>query len=44
METSVLNVLVVMAFGLLVLLTGGVAYLTAMEWRDRRRRQKDKRS
>ena len=44
METSALNILVLIAFGLLVLLTGGVAYLTALEWRDRRRRRKDKRS
>lgn len=43
METSALNILVLIAFGLLVVLTGGVGYLTAAEWRDRRRRQKEQR-
>lgn len=43
METSALNILLLIAFGLLIVLTGGVGYLTALEWRDRRRRQKDQR-
>lgn len=43
METSALNILVLAAFGLLIVLTGGVGYLTAVEWRDRRRIQRDKR-
>jgi hypothetical protein len=42
-ETSALDILVLIAFGLLIVLTGGVGYLTAMEWRDRRRRQQDQR-
>ncbi|MCU0518766.1 MAG: hypothetical protein MUC60_18245 [Oscillatoria sp. Prado101] len=44
MENPVLIVLSIMALGLLVAVTGGVAYLTAAEWRDRRRREREKRS
>ena len=44
METSVLSVLVFAAFGLLLVVTGGIAYLTAAEWRDRRRRDSERRS
>jgi hypothetical protein len=29
--------------GMLVLVTGGVAYLTLAEWRDRRRKDNEKR-
>ncbi|WP_196797376.1 hypothetical protein [Gloeocapsa sp. PCC 7428] len=43
METTALNVLVLIAFGLLVAVTGGVLYLTAADWRDRRRQDKEKR-
>jgi len=43
-ENPVLIVLSIMALGLLVAVTGGVAYLTAAEWRDRRRREREKRS
>lgn len=43
MEFSVANILVFLAFVLLVTVTGGVAYLTALEWRDRRRLDKVKR-
>jgi len=42
--TTILNVLVVAAFGLLVAVTGGIAYLTAAEWRDRRRQERERRS
>ncbi|MEQ8961956.1 MAG: hypothetical protein RLP02_29190 [Coleofasciculus sp. C2-GNP5-27] len=42
MEGSVFTVIFLAAAGLLVLVTGGVAYLTAVEWRDRRRRDRDK--
>ncbi|MGB3262823.1 MAG: hypothetical protein WBA89_02610 [Microcoleus sp.] len=42
-EFSIANFLVLMAFVLLVTVTGGVAYLTAVEWRDRRRLDKAKR-
>ncbi len=31
-----------LVLGLLILVTGGVVYLTAAEWRDRRRRQEEK--
>lgn len=44
MEFSVANILVLLAFVLLVTVTGGVAYLTAAEWRDRRRLDKVKRN
>ena len=43
MEFSVANILVLVAFLLLVTVTGGVAYLTASEWRDRRRLDEVKR-
>ncbi|MFP4100809.1 hypothetical protein [Coleofasciculus sp.] len=42
MEGSVFTVIFLAAAGLLVLVTGGVVYLTAVEWRDRRRRDRDK--
>lgn len=40
-EIPVFNLMAIAAFGLLILVTGGVAYLTAIEWRDRRRREAD---
>jgi hypothetical protein len=43
-EFSVANILVLVAFLLLVTVTGGVAYLTALEWRDRRRLDEIKRT
>lgn len=44
METvSFLNLLFLIAIALLVTVSGGVLYLTAVEWRDRRRRDRDKR-
>ncbi|MEG4862622.1 hypothetical protein QUA97_04285 [Microcoleus sp. CZ3-B2] len=42
-EFSIANFLVLVAFVLLVTVTGGVAYLTSVEWRDRRRLDKAKR-
>jgi hypothetical protein len=42
-EDIVLRVSVLVALGLLVMVTGGVAYLTAVDWSDRRRRENDKR-
>jgi len=33
------NVLAIVAAGLLVFVSGGVIYLSTVEWRDRRRRQ-----
>jgi hypothetical protein len=42
-ETSVFNVLVLVAFGLMVVVSGGIVYLTIVEWRDRRRRDQESR-
>ena len=44
METSVFNGLVLVAFGLLVVVSGGIIYLTIAEWRDRRRRAEERRA
>jgi uncharacterized protein (DUF2062 family) len=41
LEAQAFTVLAVLAAALLVLVTGGVIYLTAAEWRDRRRRKRD---
>ena len=38
-ETTILPVLAVSAFGLLVVVSGGIIYLTAASWRDRRRQE-----
>ncbi len=43
MEFAIANVLVLVAFVLLLTVTGGVAYLTSVEWRDRRRLDKARR-
>jgi hypothetical protein len=43
MEFSVVNILTFVAFAMLVVVTGGVAYLTAIDWRDRRRLSESKR-
>lgn len=43
MEATVANILVIAALGLLITVTGGVAYLTAIDWRDRRRREEEER-
>mgnify|MGYP001287979796 CR=1 FL=1 len=39
MEFSVATLLATLALGLMVVLTGGIAYLTAADWRDRRRQK-----
>ncbi|HEY9851016.1 MAG TPA: hypothetical protein V6D28_16225 [Leptolyngbyaceae cyanobacterium] len=44
METTIVNVLALVAFGLLLAVSGGVLYLTIAEWRDRRRQDRDKRA
>jgi len=41
MEYSLVSVLILIALGLLLTVTLGVAYLTTAEWRDRRRQQRD---
>jgi hypothetical protein len=38
-----LNVLATLALVLMVSVTAGVAYLTTVEWRDRRRQEREKR-
>ena len=43
MEFSLPTVLALLAFGLLVTVTGGVVYLTLADWRDRRRQEQEKR-
>lgn len=44
MEVSPYSVLILIAFGLLVTVSGGILYLTLAEWRDRRRRDADQRA
>ncbi|MGA7932334.1 MAG: hypothetical protein WCA35_02020 [Kovacikia sp.] len=43
-ESPVFSVLVLVTFGLLVAVSGGVGYLTLAEWRDRRRREEETRT
>lgn len=43
MEITYFNVLIIAAFALLLSVTGGIAYLTAAEWRDRRRQAQETR-
>ncbi|MGB3293188.1 MAG: hypothetical protein WBB01_09400 [Phormidesmis sp.] len=40
-ENQLLAVLALLAFVLLLVVTVGVIYLTAVEWRDRRRRNRE---
>jgi hypothetical protein len=42
LENLTLTILAVVSFALLIAVTGGVAYLTSIEWRDRRRREQEK--
>jgi len=37
-ENQLLAIMAVLSFVLLIVVTGGVVYLTAIEWRDKRRR------
>lgn len=41
LESQLLTVLAALAFLLLIVVTLGVGYLTAVEWRDRRRRGRE---
>ncbi len=41
MEISPYSILILVALGLMVVVSGGVAYLTVAEWRDRRRRDEE---
>ncbi|MDB9313382.1 hypothetical protein PN462_09750 [Spirulina sp. CS-785/01] len=38
---STLDLLFVTAIALLIVISGGIVYLSAVEWRDRRRRKQD---
>jgi hypothetical protein len=40
--TTLLNTLFLVALGLLAIVSGGILYLTTLEWRDRRRQDRDK--
>ncbi|MBE9142407.1 hypothetical protein [Planktothrix mougeotii] len=42
-QLTIVDILVLVAFSLLIIFTGGVIYLTLAEWRDRRRREEEKR-
>ncbi|HHP7229939.1 MAG TPA: hypothetical protein ACFCUY_03650 [Xenococcaceae cyanobacterium] len=43
METDyILNTLFLVALALLVIVSGGILYLSAAKWRDRRRQERDK--
>ncbi|MDX2213795.1 MAG: hypothetical protein SFY66_10970 [Oculatellaceae cyanobacterium bins.114] len=42
-EAYALTGLALLAVVLLLTVTGGIAYLTAVEWRDRRRQEREKR-
>ncbi|MCC5608618.1 hypothetical protein LC612_17940 [Nostoc sp. CHAB 5834] len=39
-----MSILTLVAVVLLVVVTGGIGYLTVVDWRDRRRRDDDKRT
>ncbi|MEL6137058.1 MAG: hypothetical protein AAFQ61_12300 [Cyanobacteria bacterium J06626_23] len=41
LEAKLLSILAITAIALLVVVTGGIVYLTAVEWRDRRRKSRD---
>ncbi|MEO1147837.1 MAG: hypothetical protein AAFY26_19825 [Cyanobacteria bacterium J06638_22] len=43
LDVSPLTILATIALGLMVVVTGGVAYLTAADWRDRRREAREAR-
>jgi len=43
LDISPLTILATIALGLMVVVTGGVAYLTAADWRDRRREERERR-
>jgi CHASE3 domain sensor protein len=42
-ESPFLSILALVAVVLLLAVTGGVGYLTVADWRDRRRREEEKR-
>lgn len=42
LQVQAFSVLAVLSLALMVIVTGGVIYLTAADWRDRRRRKRDR--
>lgn len=40
-ESQAYSILAIIALALMVVVTSGIIYLTAAEWRDRRRRKRD---
>jgi len=42
LQVQAFSVLAMLALALMVIVTGGVIYLTAVDWRDRRRRKRDR--
>ena len=40
LEAKLLSILAISAVALLVVVTGGIVYLTLVEWRDRRRKSR----
>jgi hypothetical protein len=38
----ILNILFIVAIVLLIFVSGGILYLSTLEWRDRRQRDRDK--
>jgi uncharacterized membrane protein (DUF373 family) len=42
--SSIYNVLFITALALLIVVSSGIVYLTTVEWRDRRRQEKDRKS
>ena len=40
-QAQAFSILATIALALMVVVTGGVVYLTAADWRDRRRRKND---
>jgi hypothetical protein len=42
LETQAFSLMAGLALALMVIVTGGVIYLTAADWRDRRRRKQDR--
>ncbi|MGK7922983.1 MAG: hypothetical protein AB4080_23585 [Trichodesmium sp.] len=41
-ELTAINIMAIIASGLMLIVTVGIIYLTTVEWRDRRRQQRDK--
>ena len=41
-ELTLINIMAIAASGLMLIVTGGIIYFTASEWRDRRRQKRDK--